>query len=120
MPASKSGSCLGLEVTATPSRRDFRGFGKGQATKVVRCFRCLAARGKECAFVSLQKFNPVGDVARVSDVAVKAKLSTQEGGAQFCDQFFGRVTARAEPVLQISIKTRLMRRPMRQFVKCHV
>src|SRR6266446_1244648 len=110
----------GWKSPPAPSRRDFRGLGKRQAPQVVRSLGCLTARCEECPFVGLQELNPVGDVARVPDVAIKAKLSTQEGGAQFCNQFFGRVIAGTEPILQISINARLVCGPMREFVKCHV
>src|ERR1700730_4744619 len=98
---------------AVPSRRPFHGIGKGQAAQVVRCLGCLAARCKECPLVGLQELDPVGDVPSVSDVSVKAKFCAEEGGAQLCNQFFGCVMARAEPVLQISIKPRFVPRPMR-------
>src|SRR5438132_12167235 len=107
---SKSGSCLRLEVTAGhPSRRPFRGLGKGQAAKVVRSFRCLAARCEECAFVGLQELNPRADIASISDVTIKAKFRTQERGAQLCDQLFASVIPRAKAVPQVSIKARLKR-----------
>ena len=80
---------------ALPSRRPFCGLGKGQAAKVVRRLGCLAAGCKECPFVGLQKLNPVGDIARVPDVPVKAKLGAQERGAQLRNQFLGGVGPRA-------------------------
>jgi hypothetical protein len=58
--------------------------------------------------------------SRAPHVAVKAKFRTKERGAQLRNEFLSRVIARAEPGLQISIKPRLMARPMRQLVECHV
>src|SRR5260221_7035044 len=117
---SKIGSRLGLEVTATPLRRFLRGLGESQAAQVVRSLGRLTARRKKCAFVGLQELNPGADIARISDVTVKAKLRAQERGAQLRDQFFSRIIARPEPILQMSINARLVCRPMRQFVECHV
>ena len=64
---------------------------KRQAAQVISSPRRLAASGEESSLVGLQKFDPVPDVARVPEIAVKAKLCTQERSAQFGDQFFGRV-----------------------------
>ena len=60
------------------------------------------------------------DIARASDVPIKAKFCAQERGAQLRNQFLRCVIARAEPVLQIPIETRLMARPMRQLVERNV
>jgi len=60
------------------------------------------------------------DIARASDVPIKAKFCAQERGAQLRNQFLRCVIARAEPVLQIPIETRLMARPMRQLVERHI
>ena len=56
IPSEKAGDLV------APSGRDFRLLGKGQATQIIRGLGCLAARCKECPFVGLQKFDPVGDV----------------------------------------------------------
>src|SRR5258707_1125741 len=80
----------------------------------------VAARCKECPFVSLQKLNPGRDVARIPDVTVEAKFRTQECSPQLRNQFLRRVVACAEPVLQISIKARLVSRLMREFMEGHV
>jgi hypothetical protein len=45
------------------------------------------------AFAVEGDLDPVGNVARVPDVTVKAKFCAQERGAQFRNQFFGRVIA---------------------------
>jgi hypothetical protein len=74
-------------------RGDFRGFGKGEATQIVRGLGCLATRRKECPLVSFQKLNPVADIARVPNVTVKTEFRTQERGTQLRNQFLGRVIA---------------------------
>src|SRR3984957_14876555 len=71
-------------------------------------------------FVSLQKLNPGRDITRIPDVTVKAKFRTQECSTQLRNQFLRRVIACAEPVSQISIKARLVSRPMREFMEGHV
>src|SRR4051794_14045665 len=95
---SYSGSCVRVGWgwmwgRAVPSRGPRRGFGKGQAAKVVGSLGCLAARCKEGPFVGLQELNPGADIARVSNVPIKAEFGTQEGGTQFCNQFLGGVIA---------------------------
>src|ERR1700722_1223371 len=70
--------------------------------------------------ISLQKLNPGRDIARIPYVTVKAKLRTQECSTQLRNQFLRRVVACAKPVLQISIKARLVSRPMREFMVGHV
>jgi hypothetical protein len=60
--------------------------GEGQAPQVVSGLGRLAAGCKECAFVSLQKVNRGCNVARVSDIAVKAKFGAEQSGAQLCNQ----------------------------------
>jgi hypothetical protein len=67
---------------AVPSRCPFGGLGKGQAAQVVGSLGCLAAGREERPLVGLQKLNPIADVTRVSDVAVKPKLCAQEGGPE--------------------------------------
>src|SRR5438105_2283578 len=117
---SKSGSRLGLEVMTEPSRRDFCGLGEGQAAQVVSRLGRLAARRKECPLIRLQELNPVGDVARVPDIAIKAKFCAQEGGAQLRNQLLGGIVSGAKTIFQISIKARLMTRPVQNFMKCNV
>jgi hypothetical protein len=90
--------------TSGPSRCPFRRFGKGQRTQVFGGLGCPAARRKECPFVSLQKLNPVADIARAPNVAVKAKFRRQERGAEFRNQFFRGVLARSEPMLEVAVK----------------
>src|SRR5258708_17880436 len=68
----------GSMAPALPSRCPFGRIGKGQSAKVVGSLGCLAASCKGCPFFGLQKLKPVGDVARVSVIAVKAKFGTQE------------------------------------------
>ena len=70
-----------------------------QAAQVVRSLGGSAASGKEGPFVSLQKLNPWGDIARAPNVSVKAKLGAQESGTQLRNEFLSRVITRAEPVL---------------------
>jgi len=55
-----------------PSGRPFGWFGDGQASKVVGGLGCLAAGCEECPSVGLQELNPVGDVARIPNVTIKA------------------------------------------------
>ena len=77
----------------------------------------MAARGEKGSLVGLQEFDPVADVPSVPEIAVKAELCTKERGAEFCDQLFARVIARAKAVLQIPIKPRPMGGPMGQLVE---
>src|SRR5205823_14031706 len=105
---------------AVPSRGPFARFGEGQAAQVVRSLGCLAAGSKEGPFVGLQELDPGADVARVPNIAIEAKFRTQERGAELRNQFLGRVVARAEPVLQISIEAGLGCRPMRQFMEVEI
>ena len=110
---SKNGAGVARCGPPAPSRCPFSGLGKGQAAQVVRRLGRPAAGCKERPFVGLQKLDPLGDIARASDVPVKAKFCAKERGAQLRDQFLRGVIARAEPVLQIPIETGLVPRPMR-------
>jgi hypothetical protein len=80
--AALSKECTFYEQSPpVPSRRDFRGLGKGQAPKTVGGGLRLAARCKECSFVSLQKPNPGSDIAGVAQITVNRELGAQEGRA---------------------------------------
>src|SRR4051794_767310 len=70
-----------LRGSAVSSRCPLIGLAKGQAAQIVSSLGGVAAGRKDCPLVSLQKLNPVGDIARIPDVTVKAKFGTQEGGA---------------------------------------
>src|SRR6266404_9874421 len=89
---SKSGWCLGSDVTAD-ALRSFRGLGKRQPTQVVGGLGSLATCCEERPLVSFQQLDPRANIAGVANVPVKAKFRTQERGAQFRNQFFGRVVA---------------------------
>ena len=103
-----------------PSRCDFRRVRKCQAAKVLGCLGCPIAGGEKCPLVGLQQLNPRSDVAGVAHVAVKTKLRTEERRAQLGDNFFGRIGALAEAMLQIAVEARLVPGPMGQFVKGRV
>jgi hypothetical protein len=57
------------------------------------------------------------DVAGVAQIAVNRELSAQEGRAQLSNQFLRCIGPRAEAVSEIAVKTRLMSRPVTEFVK---
>jgi hypothetical protein len=93
--------------------RCFSRRGKREAAQIISRGLRFAARREKRALVSLQQFNPAGDVTRIANVAVKTEFRTQERGAQFGNQFFGRVLPGAETVFQIPVQAGLVAGPMR-------
>jgi hypothetical protein len=77
-----------------PSRRSFRGLGKRQAAQIIRSLGSVATRCKECALVSLQKLNPVGDVARVPDVTVICRILSRSRRKSKIPVFSPRISTR--------------------------
>ena len=81
-----------------------RAVSKCQGTKVLRGFGGPVARREERPFVSLQQLNPGRNVARVANVAVKGEFSSKKCGAQFGNEFFGRIGTLAEAMLKIAVE----------------
>jgi hypothetical protein len=63
------------------SRADesFVGFdGLGERTQEICCLLCLGRGGEDGSVVVLQQFKPIIDVARVSQLALDARMRTKE------------------------------------------
>src|SRR5262245_21150019 len=96
------------------------GLGQDQAADVIGSLGSLAAGCEERALVGFEQVNPRRDVAGIAHVAVETELRGQERGTEFGYAFFGGVVARAEPVLEVTVQTGFVSRPMREFVECGV
>lgn len=94
------------------SRGQGDGRGQREAAQIVRCGLRLARGGKERARIGLEQRNPVADIAGVAKLARKIKFGAKECGGKLGDKLLGSISLLAEPTAQVTVKPRLVARPM--------
>jgi hypothetical protein len=72
----------------------------------------FARRREDCAVVLLEEGDPIGDITRVSKLALNPQVSAEERCREFGDQLLGCIGLGAEAVLEIAVEPLFGRRPM--------
>jgi len=98
-----------------------RGFGMDlsfrKRPKVVGSLGSLRCRREDRPIILLEKLDPVGDVAGMSEFSLDPKVGTEECCGEFGDQLFGCICPRAEPMLEVPVEPPLSPAPVATFVQ---
>ena len=93
-----------------------RGFGMNlsfrKRPEEVGGLRSLRCRREDRPIILLEKLDPVGDVAGMSEFSLDPEVGTQECCGEFGDQLFGRIGLGAEPVLEVPVEPPLSPAPV--------
>jgi len=74
--------------------------------------RSLRCRGEDRPVILLEKLDPVGDVAGMSEFSLDRQVSTQECCGEFGDQLLGCICLGAEPILEVPVEPLLSPAPV--------